>query len=123
MVYQEGDYDYYLEKLAARQRAAAETASPAGEEKKAVPSVKSRERRLTWKEAKELEGIEPAILDAEAKVAELETQFSTPDFFTKHGNRAGELATALEETRATVTRLYARWEELEAIRAAQQPSS
>ena len=63
--------------------------------------------------------MEQAILDAETRVAELEVCFAAPDFYARHGNRAREMTGELEDARATVARLYARWEELEAGRAAE----
>ena len=72
-----------------------------------------RRTRDSWRHS----GMEQAILDAEARVAELEAAFSVPDFFARHGAEARQLAAELETLRDTVTRLYARWEELEAVRA------
>ena len=63
--------------------------------------------------------MEPTILDTETRIAELEGAFSAPDFYTRHGAKAQEMAAELETARARVAQLYARWEELEAIRASQ----
>ncbi|OGV64356.1 MAG: ABC transporter [Lentisphaerae bacterium RIFOXYB12_FULL_65_16] len=120
VVYQDGDYDYYIEKFTERQRAAAlATATAATAEPKTAPPPKPKVRRLTWRETKELEGMEPTILDTETRIAELEGAFSAPDFYTRHGAKAQEMAAELETARARVAQLYARWEELEAIRASQ----
>ena len=113
VVYQPGDYDYYEQK---RREANAAPASPrqapARERKRAEP----RARTLKWAEERELEGMEDAILAAEQEVARLEAVFSDPEFYVKHGPQARELTVELETARDHVTRLYERWDELEAIR-------
>ena len=65
--YSPGDYEYYRE---GNKRPAA-AASPSGARTPAAPSP-SRRRRLTWKEARELERMEERILEEEAEVARLE---------------------------------------------------
>jgi len=115
VVFQEGDFDYYRQKRAAA-LAAAERAAPA--ESAPLPPPKKPRSGLTWKEQRELEGLEPAIAAAEADVARLEALFCDPAFFQKHGQRAAELTAELAAARATVTRLYERWSDLEARREA-----
>ena len=61
--------------------------------------------------------MEAAILAAEEAVSKLEATFAAPDFYEKHGHEWQTLQTELESGRKEVTRLYARWEELEAIRS------
>jgi ATP-binding cassette subfamily F protein uup len=80
-----------------------------------VRPAPSKGRRLTFKEQRELEGMEGAILAAEEKVASIETQFADPDFHRKHGARTSELTRELEAARRESARLYARWEELETV--------
>ena len=78
----------------------------------------TRARKLTFNETRELEGIEAAILAAEEKVAEMEAKLNDSDFFVEHYEEATRLGEEIEPARAEVSRLYDRWEELEAIRAA-----
>ncbi len=125
VVFQHGDYQYYLEKraqrLAARQQASQQQAaskSPAGAQDPAGNRHASK-NRLTWKEQRELEGMEEAILAAEEKVAAIEAIFAEPNFHEKYGARTQELTREMDEARATVESLYARWEELAARKAAQ----
>jgi ATP-binding cassette subfamily F protein uup len=108
-----GNYDYYLEKRAQQEAHAAAFVKPKAPSAKAAPS---KPRKLTWKEARELEAMEQAILSAEAEVARLESLFAKPDFYASHGHEAQALAAQLDAARAEVPRLYARWEELETIR-------
>lgn len=115
-----GNYDYYLEK---RKRAEAEAAnwkptSSPSREPAAKKSPPNKPRKLTFKEQKELAEMEAAILEAEEEVAGIEALFADPEFHQKHGQRTTELTTELERARQHVAKLYARWEELEDIRAA-----
>ncbi len=113
--FSEGDYDYYLEKREARLAALPPPPSPA----KGLPLPKPRGNKLTWKETKELESIEEEIDRAESEVQRIETLFSSPDFYTTHGKETGQLMQDLANAREEVERLYARWHDLEARRAAQ----
>ena len=113
--YQVGNYDYYLEKKAAR--AATSTVYKSNPTKKNGPR-KERPRKLKWAEAKELETIEADILAAEEKVTRLETAFEAPDFYEKHGDDWQELETELKRAKEKAPKLYTRWEELEAIKTA-----
>ena len=72
----------------------------------------ARPKKLTFKEQRELEGMEAAILNAEAFVQELETTLNDPDFHATRSREAHGLITNLEAARAEVTRLYERWHHL-----------
>jgi ATP-binding cassette subfamily F protein uup len=54
----------------------------------------------------------------EAEVARVEGLFANPGFFRKHATQVNQLTTDLDAAKENVTQLYARWEQLEAIRAA-----
>jgi len=111
VVYTPGDYDYYLEKRRELEaKAAPPPPKPAAAE---AARPKTPQKKLSYKEARELEGMEEAILAADERVSEIEALFGDPDFFTKHGNRTAELQAKLDAARAESARLYARWEELE----------
>jgi ATP-binding cassette subfamily F protein uup len=64
---------------------------------------------MSYKEQRELEGMEAAILEAEAEVEALSTALAQTT-----GPRVAELSRALEAAMATVEQRYARWTELEA---------
>ena len=113
--YQVGNYDYYLEKKAAR--AATGKVYQTNPAKKKT-ETKERPRKLKWAEAKELETIEDDILAAEQNLAQLEAQFNAPDFYEKHGDNWQALETELQEAKKKVPQIYDRWEKLEAIRVA-----
>lgn len=73
--------------------------------------------KLTFKEQRELEGMEAAILEAEARKGALETTLSDPATYQQGGAAISGLRADLEGAAAEVERLYARWQELEALRA------
>jgi ABC transport system ATP-binding/permease protein len=114
--YAVGNYDYYLEKRAEEQAILKAKVAAPSPNAKFVPPVVNRPRKLKWKEERELETIEAAILEAEDKVADLEKTFADPDFYKKHGKNSAALETDLKTARERVTELYHRWEELERIK-------
>jgi ABC transport system ATP-binding/permease protein len=124
VIHSVGDYDYYTEKRARAKRFAPR--EPAGTPPRAKPVPPAREpstkpgrpRKFTWKETRELEGMEASILAAEEAVARIEALFAQPDFHRGYGPRTNELKAELEAGKARVAQLYARWQELEAIRGA-----
>ena len=69
--------------------------------------------RLSWKEQRELEGMEETIHAAEARVETLQSRVVDPSIMVDHvklHEAYDELAKAQQE----VERLYARWAELDA---------
>ncbi len=116
IVYTPGDYDYAMEKRRERE-AVLRAAAVEPVKKSAAPAAQAQKKpkKLSYKEQKELDGMEDAIMLAEEKVAELENIFSSPDFFSRYGSRSSELQSELESARQEVSRLYARWEELSAL--------
>jgi len=119
-----GDYDYYLEKKqrvsveAARQSAAILSTNKSAAPVRDAAPPKTKARKLSFKEQRELEGIEAQIHAVEAEVARIEGLFADPEFFRKHAAQVNQLTAELDAAKENVTRLYARWEALEAIRAA-----
>ena len=113
--YQEGDYDYYLEKRERREAAAIKlevAVPPRPAANLAAKSSSPAKPKLTWKEQKELEGIEEKISAAEASVKELETLFAEPDFYAKNAVKVDGFISDLENRRSEVEKLYSRWNEL-----------
>ena len=113
---QPGNYSYYLEKKKQRDAMVRASWSPA---KAAAPNhapnnanKSSRPRKLTFKEQRELEGIEPAILAAEARALELEATLNDPEFHATRSRDAHGLIAELEAAKLEITRLYNRWHDL-----------
>jgi ATP-binding cassette subfamily F protein uup len=118
-----GDYDYYLEK---KKRAAVKPAAPVPSPNSRMSSKRASEpkapkpRKLSFNEARELSGMESQIQAVEEEIARIEGLFASPDFHRTHGARTTELKAELAEAKENLTKLFARWEELEAIRLASE---
>jgi ABC transport system ATP-binding/permease protein len=122
VVHSVGNYDYYVEKSRRAAAQAARQTRPEAPPQRATPVSTScaagpaRPRKLTWKESRELEGMEAAILAAEETIARIEALFGQPDFHREHGPRTDALTAELAAEKERVADLYRRWQELESIR-------
>ncbi len=122
-----GSYDYYLEKRARSAAADPGPAAASNSRSSSGPSAagqaspkpaSTRPRKLTWKENRELEGMEAAIQAADEDIARIESLFASPDFHRTHAAQTNQLKSELDAAREKLAGLYTRWEELEAIRTA-----
>jgi ATP-binding cassette subfamily F protein uup len=116
-----GDYDYYLEKrkrVVEQAKAWESEARSAARQSVASPIKGAKPRKLSFKETRELEGVEAQIHGVEAEIARIEGLFASPDFHRTHAAQTSELNGQLAEAKENLTKLFARWEELEAIRLA-----
>ncbi|MDD2479355.1 MAG: ABC-F family ATP-binding cassette domain-containing protein [Victivallaceae bacterium] len=108
-----GDYDYYLN------RRVDETPAPeiTKESKPTEPEPPTQEvtRKLTWKEQRELDGMEKKIGKVEKNITRLENIFIATDFFEKHGDQTAELTAELDASKSELDQLFERWQELEDI--------
>lgn len=112
---QPGNYSYYLEKKKERDlRGKSEWKGLAKPQPQTNGGI-SKPRKLTFKEKRELEQMEEAILAAEERVAELDKTLNDPEFYITRSLEAAELMARLEAGKHEVAGLYARWEELEQI--------
>ncbi|MGZ4964089.1 MAG: ABC-F family ATP-binding cassette domain-containing protein, partial [Limisphaerales bacterium] len=118
--YSVGDYDYYLEKRVrtAVPQPAEPKISKAAEPTEPKKQPSSRPRKLSFKEQRELDGMEAAVLAAEENAARIEALFVDPDFHRKYGQRIDEMQAELAAEKERIAKLYERWQELEAIRTA-----
>ena len=118
-----GDYEYYLEK---KQRAAEKSAAVdpgpmlKAETKRTIEPKPTKPRKLSFKEARELEGMEAQIQAVEGEIARIEGLFASSDFHRTHGTKTTELTDELATAKEKLTKLFGRWEELEAIRLASE---
>ncbi len=118
VTFYEGSYTFYAERRDAKRKAAAQPGSKPKDA--AAPSqpakpASTKPRKLTFKEKHELANIESTISDAETKVATLEATLQDPNVFKERGAEVQGLVTELDAARAEVERLFARWQELDAI--------
>ncbi len=111
--YSEGNYDYYIEKRKLRNK---QEVSAVVKEKKEDLRLKQKSKKLSYKDALELESIEEKIMQAESEVEKIENIFSSPDFYEKYASQTNELNLQLEEAKKKVKNLYDRWDELEEIK-------
>jgi ABC transport system ATP-binding/permease protein len=107
---QPGNYSYYLEKRQQRERTPAPAAAAI-----TVPTPASRPRKLSFKEQRELEGMEAAVLAAETRVTELEHTLNEPGFYVSRAREAPAIIAEHVAAKGEVTRLYARWAELDQV--------
>jgi ATP-binding cassette subfamily F protein uup len=118
-----------FETAAARAEAAAAATTrrtPESAQANAVPATNSTptatstatsaaKKKLTYNEQREFDGMEAAIAVAEKKATELEAKLNDPKLLGDHAAYA-KACDASAAAQTEVTRLYARWEELEAKR-------
>jgi len=81
---------------------------------KISPPKSTSGKKLKWNEQRELDGMETAIAEAEAKVAMFEKNVADPQI-ARDRVKMHDACTQLGEAQKQVERLYARWSELEAI--------
>jgi ATP-binding cassette subfamily F protein uup len=62
--------------------------------------------------------MEATIATAEERVQTLDATLNDPSFYITRSQEASKFSDDLEAAKAEVARLYLRWDELEAIRAA-----
>jgi ATP-binding cassette subfamily F protein uup len=114
-----GDYGTYSRLR--RERAEQERAAAAEPSKAAAPAATGaakRSAKLSYKEERELAGIEKMIEDAEADVRRIEAELADPELYRRDAVRAGALGTQLSAAQARVQSLMDRWQELESKREA-----
>jgi ATP-binding cassette subfamily F protein uup len=109
---QPGNFSYYLEKKKERQQYYKKFEYSPEPMKSSGPFQAKPARKLSYKEKQELETIEDVILDAEKKVAALESELNDPSLYSIRAAEAANIAESLEKARREVARLYERWEEL-----------
>ena len=109
----EGSYSFYAER---RPKAGGERTKRESKDTRAAKPIGPR--KLSFKEARELEGIEDAIAAAETRVTTLEATLSDPGVFKDRPTEVQSLVAELEAARGEVERLFARWQELDALKQA-----
>jgi ATP-binding cassette subfamily F protein uup len=99
-----------------RQRSASPAPGKAARaESGAAPSKK---KGLSYKEQRELDGIEASIAAADLRVSAIDTLLSDPSFYQTRRDEAAALSAERDQKRAESDALMARWAELEEKRGA-----
>ncbi|MDO9172997.1 MAG: ATP-binding cassette domain-containing protein [bacterium] len=110
------------ERVEAAAAAGLAASRPAPREGPPAPRSKPRPespRRLTWKEARELEALPQRIEDLERRRDELHAGLADPALYQRAGGEVPAMRAELDTIEAELVTTYARWEELESIREAQ----
>jgi ABC transport system ATP-binding/permease protein len=76
-----------------------------------APAASAARRKLSYKDQRELDGMEAAIHAAELELERLTAESAMPEH-ASNAKKLGELTAALSKAQAEVDRLYARWSEL-----------
>jgi ATP-binding cassette subfamily F protein uup len=115
----EGNFSMYR-RLKEQAKAAATPAPAAAKKAETTPAAEPKQARkpgkLSYKEQRELDGMEAAIEAAETRKAELEAQLVDPSVYSS-GSKAAEVQKELDAKTAEVERLYSRWQELQNLAA------
>jgi ATP-binding cassette subfamily F protein uup len=109
------DYAQWEEDFLARERAEAREAKARGEDRdpKARPKPAPAAKKLSFKEQREYDGMEAAILTAETAQESAAAALQDPAV-ASDGHELARRLEAFQAAEAEVARLYARWEELAA---------
>jgi len=112
-----GDMSGLLETLAKEREAAREIARPSAPSaaKASEPRREAKPKRRTPWQQKELDGLPELITAAEAELASLDERLADPGLYTGPKEEIQRVRARRESVQADVAKLYARWEELEAL--------
>lgn len=119
VTFYEGSYTFYQERRDERERQRAAPKAKAAPARERTPAP-ARPKKLSFNERRELSTIEATIAAAEAAVSELERKVSDPEGFRRPAEELRAEVAALEAGRVEVERLFARWQELETLAAAER---
>ena len=109
-----GGTDYFADYTQWEQSRKPQTKASQAVETKAAPP-KEAKRRLSTAEQRELAAMETTILNAESHVETLQARLTAPDVMADHA-KLTQAWQAVEAAQKEAERLYARWEELEAVK-------
>ena len=110
-----GNYDDYM--LQRKKKRSLSPVKSAREKKKIKQdSAASGQRKLTWKEKIELEGMEEQIMLLEEQKETLEKKFLDPEFYKTSPEKVAELKKELKDCEEKLASSYKRWEFLETLK-------
>ena len=109
-----GGYDDWLRQ--SRRKPEATAVVTGAEERRApVRPAAAKQRKLTFKEQKELEELPKRIEELEAEQQKLHAIMADPAFYRESGNKVASTTVRLENVEKELTAVFRRWEELEAV--------
>jgi ATP-binding cassette subfamily F protein uup len=110
-----GYTDWLRQRPTARDARAHERAAPAATTPQpGVPALPAQKRKLSYKEARELEQLPARIESLEAQVATLTDALGDPSFYTQEPAAITGHNARLAAAQAELDAAYARWAELDA---------
>ncbi len=108
------DYQQWKSITAAEAEALAKEARAASKPRPAPAEARApSKQRLSYKDQRELDGMEKSIEAAEAELHQLEAAMALPENIADH-RKLADLGRRMAEAQAKVAALYARWQDLEA---------
>lgn len=116
--YAGGYTDAQTQRAAATKAAAANDAKPGDEGDNRGRNKTGRGPKLSFKEAKELEGMEDHIATLEASLEKVNATLADPNVYTQRAAEVPGLTAKVQELETALETAFARWEELEAIKSA-----
>jgi len=113
-----GGYDDWQRQ--SRQRTDAPAVTVRTEEKRVpVRPASGKQRKLTFKEQKELDELPKLLEELEAEQRKLQADLADPAFYRESGNKVASTTARLENVEKELAGAFKRWEELEAVREQQ----
>ncbi len=110
-----GGYDDWLRQ--SKRKRDEQPAAVKAEEKKEPPrSSTAKQRKLSFKEQKELDELPKRIGALEEEQRKLHATMADPTFYRESGNKVASTTTRLENVEKELAEAYKRWEELEAVK-------
>ncbi len=118
-----GGYSDWSEHLAERERVAQREAAQREAKRRAAADAgapgekpRNRERKLSFKEARELKALPELIAETESRIGAFEHELCDPGLYIDGGGDVAQITQQLAAEQEKLAAQYARWEELEAIR-------
>lgn len=105
------DYEDYLKRIAPKQ--VQKTVEVTKAKSKVEPTANKVKKKLSYKEATELESLPKLLEELESKVSEIQEIINSSDFFKKDSEFTASQLNHLAETESKLEVAYSRWEELE----------
>ena len=107
-----GGYDDWLRQ---RPQMSAESVAATKLKPEPAPRPKSSDRRLTYKEQRELESLPGQIDDLETRIAEYHQILADPTFYRRDGEEIARTKAELDSLEEELAKAFKRWEGLETL--------
>ena len=110
-----GGYDDWL--LQSRRKKEEPPAPVRAAEKKDAPrQASAKQRKLSFREQKELDELPGRLEELEEEQRKLQADLADPNFYRQSGDKVSAVNARLEQLETELAEVYRRWEELEAVK-------